>query len=199
MSISRSSTYPIEPVFLQRWSPRAFSGGAISEEALLALLEAARWAPSANNAQPWRFIYLLPDSPDWQGLLNTLNENNRRWAPQASAFLVLLSHTTHIHPGASEPTHLYSHSLDAGAAWAYLALQAEASGWSTHPIGGYDRAALQVLLGVPEDYRLETLVAVGKRGPADGLPDDLRSREQPTPRRPLTEIVAKDRFSFATT
>ena len=195
MSISRSSTYPIEPVFLQRWSPRAFTGEAISEETLLALLEAARWAPSANNAQPWRFIYLLPDSPDWQGLLNTLNENNRRWAPQASAFLVLLS----IRPGTSEPAPLYSHSLDAGAAWAYLALQAEASGWSTHPIGGYDRAALQVLLGVPEGYRLETLVAVGKRGHAEGLPDDLRSREQPTPRRPLTEIVAKDRFNFATT
>ncbi|HWU34279.1 MAG TPA: nitroreductase family protein [Methylovorus sp.] len=197
MSAQRIPTYPIEPVFLQRWSPRAFTGEAIPQETLLQLIEAARWAPSANNAQPWRFIYLLPDAAHWQGLLQTLNENNRRWASQASAFLVLLSKTTHVRPGASEATLLYSHSLDAGAAWAYLALQAEASGWSTHPIGGYDRPALQALLGIPDDYRLEMLVAVGKKGNAEALPDDLRSREQPTPRRPLAEIVAAGQFDFA--
>jgi nitroreductase len=196
MSAQRISTYPIEPVFLQRWSPRALTGETISKDQLLGLIEAARWAPSANNAQPWRFIYLLPEAEHWHGLLQTLNENNRRWANRASAFLVLISKTTHVRPGASEPSLLYSHSLDAGAAWAYLALQAEATGWSTHPIGGYDRDALQALLGIPSEYRLEMLIAVGKKGSADALPEDLRSREQPTPRRPLAEIVAADRFDF---
>lgn len=197
MSTQRIPTYPIESVFLQRWSPRAFTGETISKDQLLGLIEAARWAPSANNAQPWRFIYLLPEAEHWQGLLQTLNENNRRWATRASAFLVLISKTTHVRPGASEPTLLYSHSLDAGAAWAYLALQAEATGWSTHPIGGYDRDALQALLGIPAEYRLEMLVAVGKKGSADALPEELRSREQPTPRRPLVEIVAAGHFDFA--
>jgi nitroreductase len=193
---ARRPTHPVAPLFVNRWSPRAFSGEAISLTELFSLFEAARWAPSANNSQPWRFIYALNGTPEWKTLHGLLNENNRRWAARAAALVVLVSKTTHVRRDAQEATPLRSHSLDAGAAWASLAFQAEYSGWRTHAIGGFDRDAARVALQVPAGFHVEVAIAIGRQADPQTLPDDLRQREVPNQRRPLEEIVSKGRFAF---
>ncbi|WP_234406319.1 nitroreductase family protein [Methylobacillus glycogenes] len=135
---------------MQRWSPRAFNSETISDQALFSLFEAARWAPSGNNSQPWRFIYFKPDSANWQQVVELTNDNNRRWASNAGALLLLLSKTSHVRAGDTEPSPLRNHSLDAGAAWASLSLQAVHDGLITHAIGGFDREKARELLQIPE-------------------------------------------------
>lgn len=193
----RTPSFPIAPLFVNRWSPRAFSGEAIGEQELFKLFEAARWAPSANNAQPWRFIYALNGSPEWPGIHALLNENNQRWAAKAAALAVLVSKTTHLRRDAAGPTPLRSHSLDAGAAWVSLAFQAELSGWRAHAIGGFDREQARSVLGVPGDFHVEVAIAIGRQADPQSLPEDLRQREAPNQRLPLNEIVAQGRFAFA--
>lgn len=192
----RHPSHPVSPLFVNRWSPRAFSGERISEEQLFSLFEAARWAPSANNSQPWRFIYALNGTPEWAPVHGLLNESNQRWAAGASALVVLVSKTTHIRRDAIEPTPLRSHSLDAGAAWASLAFQAELNGWRTHAIGGFDRDRARAVLAVPADFHVEVAIAIGRQADAESLPEDLRARETPNQRRPLHEIVSQGRFAF---
>src|SRR5262245_66159012 len=127
---SRSTEYPIDPLFLERWSPRSFTGALMSEYDLMTILEAARWAPSAFNSQPWRFIYARRDTEHWAKLLGLLTESNQLWAKSASAIIILVSKTTVQPRGAEKEVPSWSHSLDAGAAWGYLALQAHRSGWA---------------------------------------------------------------------
>lgn len=99
---SRVADYAINPLFLERWSPRAYSGAEISEPELFEVLEAARWAPSAYNAQPWHFVYARRGSEGWERLLGLLNEFNRSWAAEASALIFVLSKTSLLPPGGSE-------------------------------------------------------------------------------------------------
>lgn len=194
--MSRQADYAVHPQFIERWSPRSFSGEPITQEELFALFEAARWAPSANNSQPWRFVYSTRDSASWASFLDLLIESNQRWASRASALIILLSKTTHLRPGNEQPTPLFSNSLDAGAAWANLALQAEHSGWRSHAIGGFDRERARQLLGVPEDYKVEIAIAIGRQADRSYLPEELQAREQPTPRHALPSLVAEGRFAF---
>jgi nitroreductase len=196
MTDTRVADHEIAPIFTSRWSPRAFTGEVIDDKTLHALFEAARWAPSANNSQPWRFVYAKRDSASWPAIFGLLNENNRVWAAQASALLVLLSKTTHVRPAATEATPLYSHSLDAGAAWASLAFQAEHSGWRAHAIGGFDRVRAKEVLGVPDGYRIEVAVAIGRQADRTLLSAELQQREQPNQRKPVAQFVAEGRFAF---
>lgn len=192
----RTPDHDISELFLKRWSPRAFSGEVLERATLFSFFEAARWAPSANNSQPWRFIYALRDSEHWPLFLGLLNDNNQRWAANASALVVLVSKTTHVRKGADEATPLRSHALDAGAAWASLAFQAEHAGWRTHAIGGFDRSRAVEALGIPEGYHVNVAIAIGKQAERSSLPDDLQGREQPNERKPLRDIVAEGRFNF---
>ncbi len=193
----RIPDYPVADLFVNRWSPRAFSGEAIGRDELFTLFEAARWAPSASNAQPWRFIYALNDgSAEWARFHGLLNEKNQAWSARAAALVVLVSKTHHLRDAAAEATPLRSHSLDAGAAWASLAFQAECSGWRTHAIGGFDRESARQALAVPEGFHIEVAIAIGRQADPLSLPDDLRAREVPNQRKPLGEIVARGRFAF---
>jgi len=194
--MSRQSDYSVHPQFIERWSPRSFTGEPIAQEELFALFEAARWAPSANNSQPWRFVYTTRDSSNWKAFLDLLIESNQRWATRASALIILLSKTQHLRPGNDQPTPLFSHTLDAGAAWAHLALQAEHSGWRSHAIGGFDRDRARQLLGVPDDYKVEIAIAIGRQAERHYLPVELQEREQPSPRHPVQALVAEGRFAF---
>ncbi|BCM24323.1 nitroreductase family protein [Methyloradius palustris] len=195
-SNQRITEYDINPIFIQRWSPRAFTGEAIDESLLFSLFEAARWAPSANNSQPWRFIYAKRDSAHWHALLGLTNENNQRWAAKAGAIVALISKTSHIRNGETEPSPLRNHSLDAGAAWTSLALQALYAGLATHAIGSFDREKAREVLSIPEGFHIEILIAIGKQAERDSLPADLQAREQPTPRQSLSQFVAEGSFSF---
>jgi nitroreductase len=129
---------PILPVLAERWSPRSFSNEALTEEQLLTLLEAARWAPSAYNAQPWRFIYGIKDTPHWDRIFETLLPFNQSWAKTAGALVVIASNTHLVPPGKEEKVPNKWHSFDAGAAWANLALQAVHSGLAAHGLAGFD-------------------------------------------------------------
>ena len=113
---SRQADHPIDPLFLERWSPRAFTGEVISESDLFTMLEAGRWAASSYNSQPWRFLYARRDTPNWERFLGLLNDFNRSWAKNASALVVLVSNSLMRPPGAEKDVPSHSHSLDAGAA-----------------------------------------------------------------------------------
>ena len=194
---SRTPEFAIDPLFVERWSPRAYTGEPISEESLLGLLEAARWAPSSYNSQPWRFIYALNGSKEWPALLGLLAERNQRWATKASALVILVSKKTHLKAGESQPSPLPNHSLDAGAAWIQFALQAARSGWRTRAMGGFDRDRARAELGIPDDYHVEVAIAIGRQADRGSLPEELQALEKPNQRRPLRQLVAAGRFSFA--
>ncbi len=196
MSHPRVFEHEIDPLFISRWSPRAFTDATITEAELFKFFEAARWAPSSYNAQPWRFIYALKDSEHWAGFLDFLLPYNREWAQHAAALIVVVSKSTFTLPNKTEPSHLSSHAFDTGAAWASLALQASLAGWQTHALGGFDQAKAREALGIPEGYHLEAVVAVGKRGDKATLSPELQAREQPSLRRPLSELVAAGQFGF---
>ncbi|NML16356.1 nitroreductase family protein [Azohydromonas caseinilytica] len=196
MSAARQPEYRIDPQFTERWSPRAFTGEALDFGTLLTILEAARWAPSGSNLQPWRFIYGLRGTPAFEPLLATLAESNRVWARQAGALVLVLSRTQRVVPGKEEPQPITSHAFDAGAAWMSLALQAQALGWHAHAMGGFDRAVARESLGIPADHALHAVVALGRRGEASLLPPALQEREQPNARLPLAALVAEGKFGF---
>jgi nitroreductase len=192
----RSADYPIDEQFLQRWSPRAFTGESIDQATLLSFLEAARWAPSAYNSQPWRFLYARRDTPDWERYLDLLNEFNRGWAQHASALVIVISKTTFTAPGASEEGPALWHTFDTGAGWAYFALQASLSGWYTHGMAGFDQALTRQELKIPEGYDLHAAIAIGKLGDKSQLPEYLQGREVPSGRKPLSELAAEGDFSL---
>ncbi len=191
----RESEHDIDPLFLQRWSPRAFTGEAVPRSELLAMIEAARWAPSSYNSQPWRFLYALRGSAHWDGFLGLLNEHNRSWAQHAGAMVVLASNSLMRPPGAEREVPSHSHSLDAGAASANFALQATRMGWQAHGMVGFDRERAFAELRVPQGYRVEAAYAVGRVGDPAQLPEALRARESPNGRRPLAEIALEGGFA----
>lgn len=196
-SSERAASHAVAPVFIERWSPRSFAADTISDSELFTLFEAARWAPSGNNSQPWRFIYAKRDSASWTGFLNVLNEKNRLWASKASALVILVTATAVQREGEAQPSPLRNHALDAGAAWISLALQAQLSGWKTHGIGGFDKEAARQQLGIPEHYQAQLAIAIGKQGLLDELAEEFQPREKPNQRLPLSALVAEGRFSFS--
>jgi nitroreductase len=191
---SRTANHPIDPLFLERWSPRAFTDAPISERELFTLLEAARWAPSSFNSQPWRFLYARRRTQHWPQFLGLLSEYNQSWAKNAAALVILVSKTTLLPRGAEQEVPSYTHSLDAGAAWANLALQATRSGWAAHGMAGFDVPRTAVELGVPADYRVEAAIAIGRPGDKSMLPEALRAREQPSDRLPMSQLAWEGRF-----
>jgi nitroreductase len=196
MSQDRPTEHPIDPLFTRRWSPRAFNGESIPEATLFSFFEAARWAPSSYNSQPWRFIYGRAGTPSWQPIFDSLGEFNRAWAHRASALVLVLSKTGWVQPGKTEAQALVSHSFDAGAAWASLALQATLSGWHAHGIGGFDREGARRALSIPADHAIEAVIAIGRKGDKAVLSEALQAREAPNQRLPLSQLVADGRFAF---
>ena len=191
---ARVSDHPIDPDFLERWSARAMTGEAVPEADLMTMFEAARWAPSSYNSQPWRFIYALRGTPSWDVLFGLLNEMNQSWAKDAGALVVALSKSTLLPPGKDREIPSYSHSYDAGAGWAYLALQASMLGWTAHAMVGFDMDSAFATLRVPDGYRVEAAIAIGRRGDKSSLPDAMRAREAPNGRLPLDKLVMEGHF-----
>jgi nitroreductase len=190
----REPQYDIEPLFLSRWSQRAYTGEPVPDDVLFRGFEAARWAPSGGNAQPWRFVYVKRDHELWPEFLGFLNERNQVWAANAAALILLLSRKLRKSDEGERPSR--SHSFDAGAAWSNFAHQIHALGWSTRAIGGFDRDAARSALAVPELYELEIFIAVGRPADRSILPAELQTGEQPSTRQPVAEWVAEGRFVF---
>ncbi|EJL52237.1 MULTISPECIES: nitroreductase family protein [unclassified Rhizobium] len=191
-SNNRESQCPINPLFLERWSPRAFTGEVIDESDLLTILDAAHWAPSSANQQPWRFIYALKGSEDWDKFVNLLVESNQEWAKNASALIYVVSRG--FSGDFSEGRKSYTHSFDAGAAWGYLALQARLSGFYAHGMGGIKHEQIQETFAIPEGYRVEAGVAVGRLADKSVLSERNQEREVPSQRKPLSDIAFRGKF-----
>lgn len=187
----RKAAYAIDPLFIDRWSPRAMTGDALDEATLMTLFEAARWAPSASNVQPWRILYARRDTPAWPRFFELLAEGNRRWADRAAA-LVLFIAETRTAEGKPVPTHAY----DSGAAWQNFALQGARMGLVVHGMAGFDYTQARSVLQVPEHYAVLAMAAVGVSAPIDTLPEALRAREAPSDRRPLAGTVCEGPFAF---
>lgn len=193
---ARTPEHPIAPLFTERWSPRALTGEAMPHETLLSLLEAARWAPSASNIQPWRLVWGHAGTPAFDAILNTLVPFNQGWARNASVLVVVASQTQSTAPGAAEAKANPWHAFDAGAAWAQLALQASLTGWVAHAMGGFDAQALRSALGAPADAALHAVVALGRQGDKATLPEALQARELPSQRLPLAAVAVEGRWAF---
>ncbi len=192
---SRTSDYPIEELFLQRWSPRAFSGEAMDQQTLLTLFEAARWAPSSYNSQPWRFIYAHRETPAWDRLFGLLAPANQGWCKTAAVLVIAVSKKTMSPRGEEMPSH--SHSFDAGSAWQNLSLQATRLGWHTHGMVGLDMPRAAAELGVPDGYRVEMAIAIGKQGDRETLADNFKAMEQPNGRNPVASFAFEGTFPAA--
>ena len=185
----RSTEYPINDIFLQRHSSRAMSSEVISKEEIMTLFEAARWSPSSMNAQPWRFVYAMRGTPEFEKLFSFIMDKNKIWAKNSSALVLLISKNNLDDGSFSIP-----HSFDAGAAWENLALQATHMKLVSHAIGGFDKKLAKESLEISNDYTVEIMIAIGKPGKIEDLPEALQAREIPSQRKNLEEIVFEGSF-----
>jgi nitroreductase len=179
------ASHPIHPLIAERWSPRAFDDRPVEHAKLLSLLEAARWAPSGANMQPWHFVVATKEHPEeHERLVATLAEGNARWARHAPV-LILVVAKLYERPGKE-----YVGYYDTGMAVGNLLAQAVDLGLVTHQMGGFSAEKARETLGVPAGYEPIAVLALGYPGDAATLPDDLREREQaPRTRKPLDEFV----------
>jgi len=180
----RDFTYDILPEIKFRWSPRAFGDAPIPEADVLALLEAARFAPSCFNEQPWRFIVARSpaDLADMQGLLT---DQNREWATRAPVLILLLAKRTFTESNQEN----YWHMFDTGTAWGYLSLEAQRRGLIAHAMGGFSRKRAIALYELPADIVPIAVVAIGEPGDPALLTPELREREKPGLRKPLETLL----------
>ncbi|MDQ2999963.1 MAG: nitroreductase family protein [Fibrobacterota bacterium] len=186
----RKPGHPVDPLFPARWSRRAMSGAHLSRETLMTLFEAARWAPSSFNNQPWRFVYAARGTEAWPRFLDLVTPRNKSWCQGAGALIIIVSKHTFDADGRLSKTH----SFDTGSAWMSLAVQANMLGLTARGMEGFDYGRAIDEVGLPDGYSVEAMCAVGYPAPADVLPEDLRAKEIPTGRRPLAETVFEGRF-----
>jgi nitroreductase len=186
----RQSTYIINPLILNRWSPRSMTGEELDDDTIMSLLEAARWAPSSYNNQPWRFIYAKRNTLYWDRLFNLLAEPNKVWTKDAALLVVVISRKNFEHNEKYSITHQY----DAGAAWENLALEASSRGLVAHGMAGFDYVKARIDLEVPDNFDVMAMIAIGKKGPKDNLPQQLQKREYPNDRKPLKDIVMEGQY-----
>ena len=190
MKTDRKAGHKISPLILNRWSPRAMTGEEIPDEELMTLFEAARWAPSSFNNQPWRFIYTKINSESWDRFFNLLGERNQAWVKNAGALVVVISRKNFEHNNKPSITHQF----DSGSAWENLALQASSMDIVAHGMEGFDYDKARKDLEVPADYDVMAMVAIGKLAPKDILPEEMQQMEAPSDRKPVKEIIMEGKF-----
>ena len=178
---------PIHELLARRWSPRAFAERPVEPEALRSLFEAARWAPSCNNEQPWRFVVATHDDrTTYDRLLACLAEGNRKWAYRAPVLILSVAHMNFEDDG--RPNRHAFH--DTGMAAEHLALQATALGLAAHQMAGFDIKKARTDLKIPSGYEPVAMIAVGYPGDPNLLPDYLKQRElNPRERKPVADIA----------
>ncbi len=181
---------PVEgvlPVFHSRWSPRSFSDREVNPADLEKVFEAARWAASSSNEQPWLFLFGTRNSSTYNKIFSTLVSFNQAWAGTAPVLILGVASTRFVHNGQPNGYALY----DLGAAASYLTLQAASLGLATHQMAGFDHEAARQTFGIPEDYAFGSVIALGYQGePAALANEQLLGREvAPRQRKPLKDFV----------
>lgn len=179
----RKPEHEVSPIFINRWSTRAYEPYNISEDELNTILEAASYAPSANNFQPWRFFVATTEQQK-ELFLQFIVPRNAEWAKNASA-LVLLAGESALPEGKVNGMHTF----DSGAAWATIAYQAKMLGFSTRAMGGYDREKAKELLNMPESIVPHIVIAIGKPGSNEHLDESFHAMNKPTTRKPISELI----------
>jgi nitroreductase len=183
---TRAAQAEVDSMFTGRWSPRAFSPEPIPEEAVKTLFEAARWAPSCFNEQPWLFVYAAGE--DRVIFQEILVERNWMWAQNTSVLAVLFARRSFTR---NQKPNRWA-GFDCGAAWVSLAFQARMMGLYAHGMAGFSQEKAYELLDVPEDeYEAMAAMAVGVYGDRDALPEDVRAMEQPNDRKALTDVAQR--------
>lgn len=181
----RKSDHPIHPLILNRWSPRAMTGEELPSETLMSLFEAARWAPSSYNNQPWRFLYARRSTPHWDTFFNLLVDFNKSWCDKAAVLGVIVSHKVFERNQKPSPTHAF----DTGAAWENLALEGNGRNLVVHGMQGFDYEKARHALHIPAEYEVLAMFAIGKSAPKETLSPDLRTKETPSTRRKVPEFA----------
>lgn len=185
------AAHPVHELVARRFSPCAFAARPVDPDALRSLFEAARWAPSASNGQPWRFVVATAAEPETlAAFVGALAEGNQRWARAAPVLVFAVTEPTR---GEGKPN-LHAR-YDLGQAVAWLSVEATARGLRVHQMGGFDAERARAAAGIPADLDVVTAIALGHPGDPGGLPDDLRARETaPRQRRPQAEFVFGPRW-----
>lgn len=184
--------YPLLSELVERRSKRAFSEKPVTEATMRSLFEAARWAPSSMNAQPWVYVYATQQQSElYQRILNALNEGNKIWAQHAPVLVVSLARKNHLSNGAVNGAARY----DVGAANALLSVQATHAGLTVHQMGGYNKQVLTENLNIPESLEPLVILAIGYAGNPDNLNDNLKAREL-APRERYTQEFFVQNHSF---
>lgn len=189
--MKRKAAYPIDPIFINRWSPRAMSGEVITDQELMTLFEAARWAPSSYNNQPWRFLYAKRDTKFWNLFFDLLVPSNQSWAKNAGALVVIISRDTFSYNNKPSRTSAF----DTGSAWENLALQGSLMNLVIHGMEGFDYDKAKQALNIPAGYTVQAMFAIGRPGELKNLPKDLQERETLSDRNPIDSFVAEGTFN----
>ncbi len=190
IKLHRKSDHPIHPLILNRWSARSMTGESLTDGEILSLFEAARWAPSSYNNQPWRFLYAKRETHHWPKFFDLLIDFNKQWCEKAALLGLIVSHKTFEKNNKQSPTH----SLDAGSAWENLGLEGTGRGFVVHGMEGFDYAKARQVLKVPDSYEVLAMFAVGKKAPKESLPPELEKREIPGPRKKVEEFAFEGEF-----
>ncbi len=190
MSFVRLKEYDVADVFINRWSPRAFIPTELSKDQLKKLFEAARWAPSAYNNQPWRFVYATRGAASWQSFVDLLVPFNQLWASNTSVLVIMCARQTFEYN--NEPSK--THAFDTGAAWMSLALQAQMMGLAAHGMQGFDYEKAAKLINLPADHVVLAMCAIGVPGDAATLPPEMKEKEFPSERKLQNERFFEGSF-----
>jgi len=187
MDRTAATDYPVHDLISRRWSPRAIEPRPVPAETLRSLLEAARWAPSSYNEQPWSFLVARrEDEAEFQAMLGCLVDVNQAWARDAGALILTVARSAFSHN--DKPNRHAFH--DIGLAAGNLSLQATASGLVVHQMGGIRPDKAREVYEIPEGFEVVTAIAVGYPGQAERLPEQFREAESaPRRRKPQGEIV----------
>jgi len=179
--------FPLHQPLMERWSSRAFSGQPVRPDVIGSLLEAARWAPSSMNAQPWRFVVATKDQPeDYDRLFESLSQKNQQWAGEAPVLILAVSKTDF---DGDYGRNSYA-EYDTGQAVAHLTLQATTLGLNLHQMGGFSKEQIRNTLELPDGFEPMTITAIGYPGDPEELPASFQAREEsPRSRLPLNEIA----------
>src|SRR5699024_6620996 len=169
----RKAAYDIDPIYIKRWSPRSFTDQAIPDDVLYSLFEAARWAPSAANMQPWRFI-IARTPADKENFLSFIDDRNVIWCQNAPVLVAFSSRMENPKSGKEYRTHSY----DTGTAWGFLALEANRKRLITHSMVGFEREKAKAALRLPKNFAVHAIVAIGYQGDKEALPKHLQERSE---------------------
>lgn len=184
--MDRKYNYEIMDLIKLRWSPRAISEEKIPREEIMSLIEAARFAPSCYNEQPWRFV-IADTEENLKKMRDLLMTGNQIWANKAPVLLLIVAKKTFTYDGEENAWHLF----DAGTAWGYLSLEAQRRGLVTHAMGGFDSDKARTAFNIPDDFSIITVVAIGKQGNKKALASKLRSSEIPGTRIETDKLILK--------